>query len=527
MTATKDLLQGFKELEAACDDYRRAAEYARGEVPERFATDRIRYLIERSGKGYKFRFAKIPIEVLANRVQVSAITGASEEINKRIERIRQANDMEKQEPFLIRELFTYGDAYLLVWPVEPEEMEQRDGETVDVSADVELRESGVEITYQSPLSCRALYDGEDGRRIRFVIRRWVEESPLGKVWHAELWYSDRIEPWVTDPGSKGMTEEEWRPYAEDMDGNEVPVTGKTWPLPHDWEEVPIKHARTDLPYGRPEHIDAYGPQDAITKAIITQVTVGIESYGWAERYRIMDDAQVLDTARDAVNWTDNADAPSVTGTDTTYTMDVSGTRRGPGTETKYHGTKEVGQFEPPDPGKLIDPVEQWVRFMATVTATPLYEFDPRDSGQMSGIARLRADAPLRAKEKDRKRYLLGFLREVWALALKMNGVPDPGLIEVAWTPPEVISDPEWWAVAEVRIRQGVPVRQILIEANYLPELIDDWLDEQGEEATLDARIDRAQRLGDALQSLGAAVALGVADEAQAQRLVARIMGEAS
>jgi hypothetical protein len=291
--------------------------------------------------------------------------------------------------------------------------------------------------------------------------------------------------------------------------------------------VPIKHARNDLPYGRPEHIDAYGPQNAITKAVITQVTVGIESYGWAERYRLMDDAQILDQARDAVNWTDNADAPSATGSDITRRTDVSGTRRGPGTETKYWGTKEVGQFEPPDPGKLIDPIEQWVRFMATVTSTPLYEFDPRDSGQMSGIARLRADAPLRDKEKDRKRYLLGFLREVWRLALRMDGIADPGLIDVSWVPPEVIADPEWWAVAQVRLTMGVPIRQILMEANYLPEQIEEWLDAQGEEATLDARIDRMQRLGEALQALSTATAMApdTVDPDAVQRMISRIMGE--
>lgn len=526
MTGTADLMQAFREIEAACADYERAEQYAKGDIPERFASDKIKQLIERSGKGYQFRFARIPIEAMVNRVQVSSITGASEEINKRIEELRQANDMEVQEPHLIRQLFMFGDAYFLVWPIEPEEIEERDGEAVDVNADLALRTAGVEITYQSPLGCRAFYDAEDGRRIRFAARRWREPTPLGKVWHVELWYSDRIEPWVSKPDAKGMDVEDWQPYAEDTNGNPIPANERSWPLPHDWEEVPIKHARTDLPYGRPEHIEAYGPQDAITKAIVTQVTVGIEAYGWAERWRIMDDSAILDTARDAVNWTDNADAPSAERT-SSGGVEVVGTRRGPGTETKYHGTKEVGEFTPPDPSVLIDPIEQWVRFMATVTSTPLYEFDPRDSGQMSGIARLRADAPLRAKERDRKRYLLGFLREVWRLALRMAGVRDPGLIEVAWTPPEVISDPEWWTVAQARAAMGVPIRQILTEANYLPELIDEWLDAQGEEATLDARIDRVQRLGDALQSLGAAVALGTADEAQAQRLVARILQEST
>jgi hypothetical protein len=528
MTETQDLIEGFRALDDSAEGYQRALAYATGDLPEQFASDRIRMMIEQSGKGYKFRFSKVPITVLANRVQVASITGGSAEINARIEQIRQANDMEKQEPFLIRELFTFGDAYLLAWPIEPEEIEQRDGEPVDVQASEALRTAGVELTYQSPLSCRALYDSEDGRRMRFAVRRWKEATVLGEIWRVELWYTDRIESWISRPGAKGYDPEDWEPYAEDVNGKRVPAGPGVWPMAHDWEEIPIKHARTDLPYGRPEHFDAYGPQDAITKAIITQVTVGIESYGWAERYRLMDDAQILDTARDAVNWTDNVEMP-VTGTGDLATTGIAGTRRGPGTETKYFGTRAVGQFEPPDPGQLIDPIEQWVRFMATVTSTPLYEFDPRDSGQMSGIARLRADAPLRAKEKDRKRYLLGFFREVWHLALRMDGVREPGLIEVAWTPPEVISDPDWWAVAQTRLSMGVPIRRILEEANYLPEQIEEWLDAAGEESTLDAKIDRMQRLGEALQSIGAATAVApeLLDQARVSAMVTRIMGEAS
>lgn len=507
MVGSRDLLEGVKGLEETEAAYLLRAAYYEGHIPERFATEQIRRLVENSGHGYRFRLAKIPVNVMGNRLRISSITSGSEAVDARIQEIREANDLEIQEAWIMNRTLVYGDAYAFVWPLDQDAPEESiDGEYIDVPADDDLQGAGVEIAYQSPLGCRAFYDAEDGRRVRFVIRRWQTVGPLGKHWRAEVWYPDRVEHWLSKPDAKGTDEQDWEPY------------GDIWPEPHGWGEIPIKHARTGLPYGTPEHADAMGPQDLVTKAVVTQGT-DVETHGWPERYAIADDARVLETARDAVNWSDDTKAPAVSGPETV------GRRRGPGVENWYTGTKSVGTFAPPDPGDLIEPIEQWVRMMSTVTETPLYEFDPRIGGDMSGRARDKADAPLRAKEKDRKTYLLRFWREVWGLALHMDGIADPGTIEINWSPPEVISDPEWWATAQVRQAMGVPPERILQEANYLPEDVDEWLDDQAERATLDQQIARLAALGDALQKVGAGAAL-LGIEAEAGPLISRILGEA-
>lgn len=518
MAGSADLIEGFKALEESAAAYRRAAAYYEGDIPEHFANDQIRRLVEGSGHGYRFRLAKIPVNVMANRTRISSVVSTSAGATARIEQIREANDMEIQEAHLHNRMYVYGDAYALVWPIDPEELEEaRDGEAVDTPADRALREAGVEITYQSPLSCRAMYDAEDGRRVRYVIRRWKEARPLGEVWRAEVWYVDRLEPWVTEPGASGLDPEQWRPYAEDPDGEEAPIDPGNWPVPHDFGEVPIKHARTGLPYGTPEHADAIGPQDAITKAVVTQVT-DVEAHGWPERYRIADDARVLEAGRDAVRWDDDATAPDA------RPEEVTARRRGAGREHIYTGTKTVGEFTPPDPGALNDPMELWIRMLSTATETPLYEFDPRTAEQMSGVARQWADRPTAAREKDRKRYLLRFWREVWELALRMDGT-DPGVITINWEPPEVISDPDWWEVAQVRRAMGVPAARILEEANYLPEEVEEWLEDEGETATLDQQIDRLKALGEALQAVGAGAAL-LGIEPQIMGIISKILPEA-
>lgn len=521
MPGSKDLIEGMKGLDAVAAAYLRRWTYYAGDLPEGFSTQKIKDLIDKTGVDYRIRLAKKPVDALANRVSITAITSSSgDRVNARIEELRKANDMELQEPFLHTRLFAMGDAYLLVYPVaEDEDLVQRDGERIDAVPDADTRRAGVEFAYQSPISCRAFYDAEDGRRVRFIIRRWREATALGDVWRAEMWYLDRLEPWISKPGSAGLDEQEWEPYAEDPQGNRVPADATSWPQEHDFEELPIKHARTDLPYGRSELDDFMGAQNLITKAVATQGT-GIEAHGWRERYRIADDKTVLDQARDTVNWDDAATAPSASNPPTTSR------RSGPGTEQIFHGTKAVGEFSAPDLGSFEDPIEQWIRLGSIASNTPLYEFDPRTGAQMSGIARKRADKPMKDRERNAKRFLLRFWREVYEFALRLDGETDPGELDVEWEPPAVEEDPEWWTTATARRDHGVPQRQILIEANYTVEQIEEWQKEQDEALFLDAAIDRVARLGEALQTLGAGASLlGVAPERVAA-LVDRVLGDA-
>lgn len=525
MTASADLMEGWKALEAATDEYLEALAYYRGTAAERFANQRIRDMVERTGQGYHFRLAAIPVKVMAKRCRIATVASDSDAVTKLLNQIREANQAQQYERLIIKKTFTYGDAFVLVWPVGQEEADlvQRDGETVDVAAEEELAQAGVEISFQSPLHCRVIYDGEDGRRPRFAIRRWCETSPLGEGqdrWRAEVFYGDRLEAYITRAGAKGNDPADWTEYAEDDQGNEVPADeGVNWPQPYDWAELPIKHVRTDMPYGEPAHAAAYGPQDAITKAITTQVVVDIEAHGWPERYRLLDDQRILEQAQDQVNWGDNTLAPAADATVPTTTA----RRRGSGMEHTYAGTKAVGEYAQPDPGLLIAPIDQWTRLMSVVTETPLYELD--QTAQVSGVAKEKADGPLRAKERDAKIYLEAAFRDIYSLAVRMAGVADPGTISIHWVPPDVTMDAEWWATAQIRRDNGIPARQILEEANYLPEQVSRWLDQQGEEMALLQRIQLLERLGAAVQTLGVGVQLGVLDQPTVDGLVNRIVGE--
>lgn len=525
MTASVDLMEGWEALEGATDAYLEAMAYYKGTVAERFSNERVRQLVEASGQSYRFRLAAIPVKVMAKRCRISNVTSDKEPVTALLDHIREANQAGIYESLIMKKAFTYGDAYALTWPVEEDATAPaEDGDTTDAPVDPEVAQVRVEISYQSPLHCRVLYDGEDGRRPRYAIRRWLVKSPLGegqKSWHAELWYADGLERWRTKPGTKGANQEDWEPYILDAQDEEVPVLpGEEVREAHPWGEIPIKHFRTDLPYGEPAHFAAYGPQDAITKAITTQVVVDVEAHGWPERYRLLRDQRLLEAGQEPVNWGDSAQAP-VAATDGTPA--TTGRRRGSGLEHTYAGTEKVGEYTSPDPGALLGPIDKWVQLMSVVTETPLDELDA--TVQLSGVSREKADAPLKEKAKDAKSYLEGTWADLYHLAARQAGMVDPGVISIHWTPPEVTMDTDWWATAKLRMELGVPVEQILAEANYLPEQVQAWLDREGEAMALLQRVSVLERIGAAAQTLGVAVQTGVMDEATVKDLMKRVVGE--
>jgi hypothetical protein len=87
-----------------------------------------------------------------------------------------------------------------------------------------------------------------------------------------------------------------------------------------------------------------------------------------------------------------------------------------------------------------------------------------------------------------------------------------------------VSDPEWWSTADLRQKAGVPQRQILLEANYLPDDVDTWLADQEENLTLSNQVALLERLGAAIQTLSAGVAVGMMSQENVAELVNRIIG---
>ncbi len=505
-----ELLLGWADLQAALPAYEEAEEQYAGQVDEIFASAKIKRELAATGEAYRFNLIKTPVDVRATRCELSAVkVPDNEAATERVGEVWDANDMAIYYPGLIKDTFIYGDAYVMVWAVDEEPEE---------TSDDQLIQARVEFTTQNPKNGRMVYDPEDQRRKWFFLKRWCLKSALGQeTWRVDLYFADTIERWVSVQGQNLESEDGWTEYVEDDE--EL----SSWELPNPYGEVPFFHHRTAVPFGRPVHIDGYGCQNAVNKMLITQLTT-TDSQGFPQRYALVDKDAVLDEQSDDPQWVDDEDA-------TGYTVEGlshqggqgSALRSGPGTMQTHTGIKEVGQFPAAEPGVFLDPAQVYIRLMAQITGTPLHYFDP--SGDVPSGESLRvAEAPL-VKDIEWLQLLQGSaVKEEWRFALLLLGIRVPN-VEVRWASVASATGKSDWETVGLKIANGVPQDQALVETGYEPEQVAAWLDADAEAATLATRVALLGQIGTAIQSIGAGVALGVVSEEEARATIAIVLSQ--
>lgn len=491
-----DLMYGLEELRESRPGYDQAQTYYDGKVPEVFTSTRIRRALAVHNIDFDLNFAKTPVNAVTNRLKVASITSPDSATNTLISKIWQDNQLNLELPDLLRRAGEYGDAYLMVLPVED------DKGTV-------LR---VEMFYNSPQTVRVIYSEDNPRKKAFTIKKWCD----GPYQRAELYYDDRIERWTTGRNSTGDKPADWTHWplpagdgeAEDPD---------SWLSEHDWGEQPVSHFRTDRPYGVPEHYGAYGPQNAITKLQATHMGT-VDYQGAPQRYALTETANT-DTSDLEPGDFDDGDWPlDENGAGPSDSGDDSSLKAGPGEMWLLRGFKGVGQFDPAKPDVFLDPINFNVRAMAQITDTPLRMFDPQSSSQRSGESYREEDGPFISKVENRQTSYGASLHEAFVFALRRLGVEDP-VVTVDWVPARSVSTAEGWQTVKAKIEAGVPRRQALMEAGYRAEQVDAWL-AGVDDAELQRRVDVLASLADSAQKLGAATTLGVITSEQATALLA-------
>lgn len=486
-----DLMHGVAELRATRAAYDQAEVYYDGKVPEVFTSVRLRRALAAHNIDFNLNFAKTPVNAVTNRLKIASVTSPDDATNTLISKIWQDNQLNLEMKNLFRRAGEYGDAYLMVVPVENET-----GEVVRV-----------DMFYNSPQTVRVIYDEENPRRKKFTIKKWCD----GPYLRVELYYDDHIERWTTGKDSKGEKAADWNPWPAD------PEEPESWTIDHDWNEQPVFHFRTDRPYGVPEHFGAYGPQNAITKLQATHMGT-VDYQGAPQRYALTETATTDTSDLEPGDFDDDDWPPNGNGTGPSDSGDDSSLKAGPGEMWLLRGYKSVGQFDAANPDVFLDPINFNVRAMAQITETPLRMFDPQSTSQRSGVSFQEEDSPFISKIEDRQTGYGSEAHAAFVFALRRLGIPDP-VVTIDWVPARSVSSAEGWQTVKAKIDAGVPRRQALMEAGYRAEQVDAWL-AGTDDAELQRRIDILASLADSAQKLGAAKTLGVITDEQVSQLMA-------
>lgn len=485
-----DLMYGIEELKEARPGYDHAQVYYEGKVPEVFTSHRIRRALAVHHIDFDLNFAKTPVNAVTNRLKIAAVTSPDKTTNDLISTIWQDNQLNLEMPDLFRRAGEYGDAYLMVLPVEDEQ-----GNTIRV-----------DMFYNSPQTVRVIYSEDNPRKKAYTIKKWCE----GQYLRVELLYDDRTERWTTGRNSKGDEAGDWLHWPAD------PEDPESWVNDHDWNEQPVFHYRTDRPYGVPEHYGAYGPQNAITKLQATHMGT-VDYQGAPQRYALTETANT-DTGDLEPGDFDDGDWPfPQQGVGPSDSGEDSSLKAGPGEMWLLRGFKGVGQFDAADPKVFLGPIDFNVRAMAQITDTPLRMFDPQSSRQRSGVSYQEEDGPFISKVENRQTSYGATTHEAFVFALRRLGIVDP-VVMVDWVPAKSVTDAQGWQTVNEKIRAGVPRRQALMEAGYRAEQVDAWLTGV-DDSELQRRVDVLASLADSAQKLGSAAALGVITSEQVTALL--------
>lgn len=446
--ATPDYVKAsLAGLLAGKDDYDIAAAFFEGTRGEVITSKKLRLMFGDTAEAFRVNYARTPVDVLLERIQIQGISGSDATAVRLAQQAWLDNELGIEAKDVHRRMFEFGDSYLIGWP------------------DDELP-SGASLYAQDPRNVRVFYNPNRPRVKDHAIHAWMEKvrttsvTPQRRL-RVNLYFPDHVEQWVSQTTSSENIAEMGNglyPFEDEDSPHEVesPVPGT----------IPVFHFRNGRPYGRPEHADAYGPQDMLNKLTITMMTA-VDFAGYPQRYVLTDSS--LDNNEPA----DAFEQPLPTDADYQGLDPQSSMEAGPGSTWLLSGSKlAVGQFPSAQTSNFLDAIHSLIRQMSAVTDIPLNYYD-RSGQQPSGESFRMADRPLDNKTRDRQALAGVTWNEVFNFVSALNSV-GPSDVGVEWATGRMVDDKDSWETAQLQIAAGVPSDQVILERGYAPDVVASW-----------------------------------------------------
>lgn len=414
------------------DHYETARDYYEGNVPEVFATARLRAAFKQTGDRSRLNFCRTVVHAVSNRLEIGSISAGSDEANEIIRKAWESNDLGLEADDAHRQACSFGDYFALVWPDERGEWQ---------------------ITFHNPLSAAIVYNPTNMREKLYGTLLWKSGDNEHRM---NIFTKDNVYKYRADTGM--LTDNVHWAHVETIE--------------NPFGEVPMFHFRTHRPKGRPEHYEAYDGQNAVNKLFITSMHT-IDYHGAPVRYALTTggDGELSDFDEDE-----------------TERENVGALRNGPGELWYLKGVNRVGEFKPADSDSFWKPIREILRSMAVVSDTPLHFFE-RTGNNPTGNGQRTAEAPLLKKVEDRKRMFGYAWRDLFRFILRAEGIA--GEVVVYWKTNESLDELERWDVSLKKINAGLSHRQALREGGYTDEQIEQIMEERQQEAAAGLYYSRA------------------------------------
>lgn len=333
------------------------------------------------------------------------------------------NQMDLQSGRVHQESIACGDSYVIVWP--------------DTNSKATLY-------VQNAHDACVRYSKDSPGKIVMAAKRWSLPDGTRRL---NLYYRDRLEKYAA-PSNESKDEPKAESYQIHTDDGEV------WPLPNEWETVPVFHFPNNAPlggFGVSELREATSVQDMVNKSVL-DVLVGSEFQAFRQRYAIG-----LELPIDPTTGEPRKDGVKA-GAERLLLLSGEDVR--------------VGEFGAMDLTQVIELWRQGAVAMAQVTGTPVHHF-VMATGLVSGESQKTAEGRLDTKVKDRTRDFGETWARVMSLAVRMETGQDISY-GTNWADTKPRNEKEAWEVAEIKKTLGVSERQLLSENGYTPQQIEQF-----------------------------------------------------
>lgn len=433
-----DLKWAIDDIRARQLDYSLYQDYYYGKHKLAFATDKFQEAFGSLLKAFADNLCPVIVDTVADRLEVTGFSSADsaedDPVTQVASELWRLNRMDKKSSDVHTEALRTGDAYVIVWPDEV----------------------GTPYLFVNEAHlCTVWYDAENRETITKAAKLWFDDTT--RQWRLTLYYPDRIEKYAT-LAAPATVVTQYTPSFPSSAGQFQPyqAPGETWPLPNPWDVVPVFHfsnGRTGA-FGRSELADAIPIQDALNKTVC-DLLVAQEFIALPQRWITGVEAEIDPT-------TGRPTALFIPGANRVWTVGAP--------------DAQFGQFPGADLEQYVRIKEGFREDMAIATRTPLHYFKAAQTEFPSGEALKTADAPLASKLKRRKVVWGNVWEDVMSLALRMAGVTSDGL-NCVWANTEPRNQESELKVLEGKKRLGVSQRQVLREAGYTDEQIEQFLEE--------------------------------------------------
>lgn len=422
MDLSKYIMEPLLDMEQF---YRDAEDYYEGNVQEVWTSNRLRKTMRPIFQGSLMNFLRPVVDVVNDRLEINNIVAESVTAKKLIDKVRKENDMQFEEAEIHRRALIYGEAYAMVWPDE-------DGNWL--------------ISYHSPKDTIVGYDPANPRKKLYGAHIWYDY--IKEVHRMELFTKDEVVKYWADTKELSMGVK-WIEASREE---------------NPFGEVPFFHFKTRKPYGRPEHLDGYRIQDSINKLATTHL-VTVDYQGAPQRWALESDSDTSEIDDFTEGETDREQPNSL--------------QASPGEMWLLKNIKSVGQFDAAKPEIFWNPIRDNVSSLAAITETPLHYFQATGNVP-SGNALRAAEAPMLKKVEERRHSFGATWRELYQFIIKAE-LGKSELVEVLWRSVESLDALEQWDIMAKKINVGVSLKQVLREAGYDDDTIEDIVKEKIEQ----------------------------------------------